>query len=362
MMIKKHFPIVIVVAAIFFTSACNNKDKGSEKSTIDQKGETKTTTEASPIAKRIDSLSLVIAAEPKNIDALIARGNAYIDNKNPAYARADADAAFYLDSTRKDVLLLRGDVNYVLNQTRRSRDMWQMCSELFPNDTECRLRIAELYMAIKDLDNALKYLNEILDIDERNANALFMKGVVIRDRNQDTTLALQYIQRAIDVRDGNYIEALDMMGTILSWKNDPMAIQYFKNAIAINPNRDDLYLKLGLSYANLEEYNAALEAYEKALQLNPRNDEVHFNIGFINISLQNYDLAIDNFNKAIDLKEMNVKAIYGRAFAYEMRGDVMNAAKDYQTCLGMFPDYEPARIGLERVQRMIQSEGMQMPE
>lgn len=361
-MVKKQISFLSIVAAIILTTACDNRDKSTDTSTSNQKGATESTREASPVAQRIDSLSLLIAEEPKNIDALVSRGNAYIDNKNPAYARADADAAFFLDSTRKDVLLLRGDVNYVLNQTRRSRDMWEKCSALFPKDTECRLRIAELYMAIKDLDNALKYLNEVLDIDERNANALFMKGVVIRDRNQDTTLALQYIQRAIDVKDGNYIEALDMMGTILSWKNDPMAIQYFKNAIALNPNRDDLYLKLGLSYANIEEYNAALEAYEKALQLNPRNDEVHFNIGFINISLQNYDLAIDNFNKAIDLKEMNVKAIYGRAFAYEMRGDVMNAAKDYQTCLGMFPDYEPAKIGLQRIQRMTQGENIQIPE
>ncbi|MCH8546065.1 MAG: tetratricopeptide repeat protein [Cryomorphaceae bacterium] len=360
-MIKNNLVLLSLITIVGIFSSCESKDKGSEASSTGQKSNANTTTETSPLAEKIDSLSLVIAEEPKNIDALIARGNAYIDNKNPAYARADADAAFFLDSTRKDVLLLRGDVNYVLNQTRRSRDMWEKCSALFPKDTECRLRIAELYMAIKDLDNALKFLNEVLDIDERNANALFMKGVVIRDRNQDTTLALQYIQRAIDVRDGNYIEALDMMGTILSWKNDPMAIQYFKNAIALNPNRDDLYLKLGLSYANIEEYNAALEAYEKALQLNPRNDEVHFNIGFINISLQNYDLAIDNFNKAIDLKEMNVRAIYGRAFAYEMRGDVMNAAKDYQTCLGMFPDYEPARIGLERIQRMTKDDNIELP-
>ena len=315
-----------------------------------------------PVKQTIDSLSQVIANDPKNIDALIARGNAYIDYKNPAYARADADAAFFLDSTRADVLLLRGDVHYITNKTRMSRDMWERCGQLYPDNTECRMRIAELYLAIQDFDNALKRLNEVLDIDERSATALFMKGVVVRDRNADTAMAMKYFQRAIDVRGGNYVEALDMMGVMLTQKGDPMAIQYFKNAIQYAPNRDDLYHKLGLAYANEEEYNAALEAYEMALQLNPRNDEVHFNIGFINISLQNYDLAIDNFNRALDIRDMNVKALYGRAFAYEMRGDVMNAAKDYQSCLGMFPDYEPARIGLDRVQRMMQDDGVAIPE
>ncbi len=351
----KPFLFLMIMSVV----ACQSPESSP---TIDQQSEQKESTKkagVNPIKQTIDSLSQVIANEPRNIDALIARGNAYIDYKNPAYARADADAAFFLDSSRADVLLLRGDVNYITNKTRLSRDMWERCGQLYPNNTECRMRIAELYLAIQDFDNALKRLNEVLDIDERSATALFMKGVVVRDRNRDTAMAMKYFQRAIDVRGGNYVEALDMMGVMLTHKGDPMAIQYFKNAIQYAPNRDDLYHKLGLAYANEEEYNAALEAYEMALQLNPRNDEVHFNIGFINISLKNYDLAIDNFNRSLDIREMNVKALYGRAFAYEMRGDVMNAAKDYQSCLGMFPDYEPARIGLSRVQRMMQEDGVE---
>ncbi len=350
-----------VLAVLMSAFACQSST--TESTTVDETTPSETTTKQpiNPIKQAIDSLSQVIANDPKNIDALIARGNAYIDNKNPAYARADADAAFFLDSTREDVLLLRGDVNYITNKTRMSRDMWERCGQLYPNNTECRMRIAELYLAIQDFESALKRLNEVLDIDERNPTALFMKGVVVRDRNGDTAMAMKYFQRAIDVRGGNYVEALDMMGVMLTRKGDPMAIQYFKNAIENAPNRDDLYHKLGLAYANEEEYNAALEAYEKALQLNPRNDEVHFNIGFINISLRNYDLAIENFNRSLDIREMNVKALYGRGFAYEMRGDVMNAARDYQSCLGMFPDYEPAQIGLERVQRMTQDDGIELP-
>lgn len=351
-MIRRLFRIhsLVLIATVF---ACQSPEKkpSSEDApaVVDDKKQ-----EVNPIKETIDSLSQAIAQQPKNTDALVARGNAYLDYKNPAYARADADAAFYLDSSREDVLLLRGDVHYVLNKTRQSRNMWERCGNLFPNNTECRLRIAELYLAIQDLDNALKRLNEILEIDERNATALFMKGVIIRDRNADTAMAMQYFQRAIDLRDGHYVEALDMMGVMLSHKGDPMAVQYFKNAIQHAPNRDDLYHKLGLAYANQEEYNNALEAYQQAIQLNPRNDEVHFNIGFINISLQNYDLAIDNFNSALDIREMNIKALYGRAFAYEMRGDITNASRDYQSCLTMFPDYEPAQIGLQRIERMKQ--------
>ena len=350
---------IFVIAAVL-SVACKNSGSDANNDTVQRENTEKQEEVKAPDIHKviIDSLSGVLDKNPKDIASLVARGNAYLDAKNPAYARADADAAYYLDSTKANVLLLRGDVYYVLNKTRISRDMWERCSNQFPKDKDCRLRMAELYLAVKDLESALKRVNEVLEIEPKEATALFMKGVCIRDLYADTALAMQYFQRAIDMRDGDYIEALDMMGVMLSHKRDPMAISYFKNALALDPNRADLYHKIGLSYTYEDEYNAALEAYEKSLQLNPRNDEVYFNIGFIHITLHNYDLAIDNFNKSLAIREMNVKALYGRGFAYEMRGDVMNAAKDYKSCLGMYPDYNPAKVALQRIDRMMKEDNI----
>jgi tetratricopeptide (TPR) repeat protein len=338
--------------------ACTNSENISPKKTKETATLKDSDARLADLQRKIDSLSTLNLERPNNIDVLLKRAELYMEVPNPSYAKADVDAAFFLDSSRADVLLSRGEVYYVLNKTRTSRDMWEKCASLFSDDVECRMRMTELYIAVGDFEAALKLINEVLNLEPQRANAIFMKGVIVRDLYADTTLAMQYFQRAIDLKDGNYIEALDMMGVMLAHKQDPMAIQYFKNALELAPNRADLYHKIGLSYTYIDEYNSALEAYEKSLQLNPRNDEVYFNIGFIHISLKNYDLAIDNFNKALELREMGVKALYGRAFAYEMRGDVLNARKDYQSCLGMFPDYKPAQIGLERVNRMLAEEGI----
>ncbi|MCC5918660.1 MAG: tetratricopeptide repeat protein [Cryomorphaceae bacterium] len=344
----------------FTIPACNSGEQSQPKEKAEETNSKKAPQQDEKIKAKLDSLNGILDRNPNNLEALLARGNTYLDALNPAYARADADAAYFLDSTSEDVLLLRGDVNYVLNRTRLSRDMWERCSQLFPKNTECRLRAAELYLAVQDLEKALEKVNEVLNVDAQNPKAIFMKGVIVRDKYADTTLALQYFQRAIDLKDGDYIEAIDMMGTLLANKRDPMAIQYFKNALEIDPNRYDLYAKMGLVYTYEEDYNAALEYYEKSLQLKPRNDEVYFNIGFIHITLKNYDLAIDNFNKSLEIREMNVKALYGRGFAYEMRGDVMNAARDYQSCLGMFPDYNPAKEGIARLKRITKDDDIDL--
>lgn len=355
---KRSFSMqkLILLLALFILFSCENPqniNSSNEEAAIESSEENP---RLARLQKSIDSLSTLNLERPKDIDVLMERAKKYMEIPNPAYAKSDVDAAFFLDSTRADVLLLRGEVYYISNRTRTSRDMWERCAALFPESKDCRLRMSELYLAIGDLEAALKHVNEVLNIEPKHANAIFMKGVVVRDLYADTTLAMQYFQRAIDLKDGQYIEALDMMGVMLAHRKDPQAIQYFKNALKINPNRADLYHKIGLSYTYEEDYNAALESYEKSLQLNRRNDEVYFNIGFIHITLKNYDLAIDNFNQALEIREMGVKALYGRGFAYEMRGDVLNARKDYQSCLGMFPDYKPAQIGLERVNRMIEGE------
>src|SRR5690606_5825236 len=160
-----------------------------------------------------DSLSLYIALNPNDVDALLERAQRYIDQSNLSYAKADVEAAMQVDSTNTDVLLMWGDIHFFANDTRISRNAWQKCIEIDPNNVDCRLKLAELYSVVMDYRKSLELVNEVIEIDPEEPVAYFIKGNNIRDMNGDTALALRYVQQAIEL-DPDYKAAIDWVAVM----------------------------------------------------------------------------------------------------------------------------------------------------
>ena len=338
-MIKK---IVLLGFAVGFLFSCNEVTE-SETSNIVEEEQVK-----SVLDVKIDSITALIESNPERGIYYAERANLWLDNKQISKAIEDVDQAWKLDSASERVLLIRGDAYFIRNQTRVSRDSWLKCIELNPENLICRLRLAELLLAVRDFEASLTQVNEILKQDARNYRATFMKGTIIRDLYGDTNKALQWVQKSIELKE-DYLDAIDMMGVLLSAKGDPLAASYFKNALVYAPNRPDLYYKLGLSEMQQGKYNEAIEAYTTATQLDPKDADSYFNMGYIHVELKNFDIARDFFTQSIQAREENFKAFYGRGYCYEMLGDINNAQNDYKQALSINPDYEAAEISLARL-------------
>ena len=295
-----------------------------------------------------DSLNNWIAEHPTDAQALVARAGYYIDRKNLTYAYADANDAMKLDSLHPDVLLVWGDVNFLQNKTRTSKNAWEKCIRLDKRSVECRLKLAELYNIVQEYRKSLQLVNEVIDINPDEPIAYYIKGINLRDMNGDTNSALQYFQKAIDL-DNNYISALDMMGVMLSAKKDPLAVAYFDRILALKPNDLTTYYNIGMYHLKMQDWNKAIQAFTTCTQLNTSDIESLFNLGYIHLQLGRNDIARDYFSAALAVQPVNHRALYGRAYAYEMLGDITNAEKDYREALTYNPQHEASKIGLQRV-------------
>ena len=79
-------------------------------------------------------------------------------------------------------------------------------------------------------------------------------------------------------------------------------------------------------------------------------------MAYIHIELKQYQQARDLFTKSIQANDRNYRAYYGRGYAFEMLGDVLNAKKDYQKVLEMLPMHQPSAEALARVNRTIKGQ------
>jgi Tfp pilus assembly protein PilF len=72
-----------------------------------------------------------------------------------------------------------------------------------------------------------------------------------------------------------------------------------------------------------------------------------YNLGAIEFGINhNPKLAMDYFTKAINANPKYAEAYFARGTCYQELNDNNNASADYQMCLQLKPNYEPAVDGL----------------
>jgi tetratricopeptide (TPR) repeat protein len=73
----------------------------------------------------------------------------------------------------------------------------------------------------------------------------------------------------------------------------------------------------------------ARELFEKAAELNPENEEAWYGIGVTYMNREKYQTAIEYFGKAIELNAGYTDAFYNRGQAYFYLGEVYRACDDW---------------------------------
>lgn len=335
--------IFFALFATLFLAACQNNTPA--ENTTDNSG---TIDDHGIPASKLDSINKLLSNDELSAEKLALRAKVYLSANNVNAARVDIGKALLLDTNLAVVYDARGEMNFMLSKGRAAQKDWERCIKLDPNNTNCLLSLTELYVTVNNYERALEMANRLLDIDNKNPQAYFMKGIIVRDFKQDTGLALQYFQNAVDLKQ-DYIEALDMLGVTLANRGDTLAPFYYQRIIDQQPQRWDIYYKMGVYYMSQNEENRALEAFTKATQINPMDAESYYSMAFIHLQLKQYAKARDLFTQSINARERNYKAHYGRGYSYEMLGDVLNAKKDYQQAVKILPQYTPALEALSRV-------------
>jgi tetratricopeptide (TPR) repeat protein len=138
--------------------------------------------------------------------------------------------------------------------------------------------------------------------------------------------------------DPNSLDALRSMG----YANESVgaygqAIEYYRRALAVNPNLVTLYMSLGINYRALQPpaYDQAIAAFSKANSIDPFDVEPLLALSKTNYQVDNLGTAVQYLEQALEL-EPNNPDIYGRL------GMIFHRQKNYEDAL---PALEVAVFG-----------------
>jgi tetratricopeptide (TPR) repeat protein len=330
----------ILLFLFLFNSACHFKENDKPEQI---NHETK--------KEGLQLLNEQIVAQPKNAALYYDRSKLFLEKNDVRQAYEDISKAVALDSTKVDYYLLLADVSFKGLQIQRSIDAFKKAISLDPKNKNAHLKLSELYLYLKAYPQCLAEANEALTIDKNIAKAYFIKGFAYKE-TADTSKALSSFQTAVEIQ-SDYYDAYIQLGNIESARKHKIALQYYNNALRVQPGSTEALYNRGLLLQNMGEIEKAIDDYNAIIKIDDKYADAYYNLGYIDLAYKkNYPSAIGHFTDAIRVNDQYAEAFYNRGVAYDLSGDRKSAEKDYRQALVIVPTFKLAKERLREKKRI----------
>lgn len=127
------------------------------------------------------------------------------------------------------------------------------------------------------------------------------------------------------------------------------ALDYYRTAIAKEPNNAKLYNKIGIAELQLSRFNEARKDFELAIKNDREFADACNNLGVSYYSLKKYGKAIKHYEAAIKLRQDSASFYSNLGAAYFSRNQFEKASLAYKEALRIDPDIfeKTSRTGVQ---------------
>lgn len=336
----KNRHIVLVFSLLLFSIfACKNESAQKAQKTGYEK----------PMDEALVEINKKILHDSMNPSLYVDRSQYYIKNGKMEEALSSLKKAVELDSLNffawdnlVDIYMLTG--RYLDCESA----MYHLLS-LDPQNASTLIKLSKYFLVIKNYDESKSYANQAIKIDKDNAQAYYVLGANYVEQG-DTGIAIKNFIRSTEL-DPNFYDSQLHLAIVYETRNNPLAAEYYKNAIRIRPKHLPTQYSLGMFYQeNLHQPERALTVYNTILQQDSTFVTAIYNIGYIYlVHAKNPEKALPYFEKAIQLHSNYVEALYNAGCCYEMMGNIPTAKSYYQQALSYNPDFTLASNRLIKI-------------
>ena len=324
---------------------------------------------------------LLPIANRNNVAALLALSQLYQDMGNAQAARDALNRAQLAAPRNADVAYQYGQFLGKQGDLDGAEAQYQRALTNTPDHVPSHLALGGLYTKSGENVEATRHYNAALDAGARAPEQLKQIGQFLFDNGEYATAAtaferaitvnkddpelhhalatadlhLQKLddaqreeQLALDLRDGQYPEALVGLGDIALARNNPgapgVAVAYYNTALKLNSNLTAAHLGLGRASVAAGNWAVAQAHFSDAVRSNPASSEAHFQLGEALVQQSNPNAAISEYARAIQMKPNYPEAYYGLARAQIALEQFELARKNIDSALVLKPGYAHALL------------------
>lgn len=302
-----------------------------------------------PIFKQagLSAITEKIHKDPKNAALYFERGNTLHEMEKDSLAIKDLKKACELDSGKAEYFSAVGNVLFEHKDISGSVQWIKKAVEINPEDGKARMKIAKMFLYIKQYDNAFAQLNIVLRHNVYDPEAYFLKGMVYKDM-KDTGKAISSFLTAVQVAP-EYKPAIIQLAQMYAMKNDPIALKYYDNAFKLDTADVFPIFAKGVFYKDRKDYVNAKLAYTECVMRDHQYANAYLNMGWLLLQQDSLEKAKHQFDLVAKIDPTNAEAYYNRGLCNEWMHNKQDAINDYKQALVFSTDYKEAREGLKRL-------------
>ncbi len=224
---------------------------------------------AEAIASGLQALSL----DADSATALAFLSEIYLDANQPALAEARANQAVEADPESAEAHFARGRWNRESSFINSAAlEDFQAAHEIAPNLPQVMVEMAWLNWAESNFDLAIDQLEQVVEANPNNLDALFALGFIQYQAFGDPNKAQDYLNRCIQV-DPQNTDCLNYLAGIVSLSDLASAAELYRRIIDGGTTNPVYYLRAGLSYANLGDCRSAVSLLRTGYQMEQEQQE-----------------------------------------------------------------------------------------
>lgn len=201
--------------------------------------------------------------------------------------------------------------------------------EIEPNSIVIRKNLGIALFNLKDFDEAIKLLKQVLEKDVAvDAKTLVFLGEALFSVGNDEE-SLSAFQKALEIEPDNVIARYNYGTVLQELKQYEQALKEYDKAVALQPDLAKAFNNRGMTYFLLGNYRKAVADLQKAFALDASIVEVHNNLGVVFSQLGKKKTAHKYFLEAIRLRPDYDRAHYNLALYYRERGKPEEAFRHF---------------------------------
>jgi tetratricopeptide (TPR) repeat protein len=192
---------------------------------------------------------------------------------------------------------------------------------------EAKLLMARVFHGQNDLENAFIIINELLELEPDDAEALGLLTLLHFDMGENE-LAAQTAQHTLDLDPDNYdAQLIDIMLRLPIQDVDVEEIEYLMH---INPNDCRLWFALGSMQMSQGTLDLAAQSFKKAIEIFPEFYDCHIALGWCFLLQDNLEEALNTYQLASELVSELADSWGGLALVYTLKEDFIKAEQFIQ--------------------------------
>lgn len=195
-----------------------------------------------------------------------------------------------------------------------------------PRSVDARIGLARIRFVKEEIEPGVRFINEALEIQPENAEALSLKGVASMQK-QAWKEAVTYLEKARQADPKLKMTYVNLAKSHRKLGNFKEAEAAAHTAIKLNPGNYQAHSELSAILLKTKRMKAGIEEMIEAIRINPLYVRGYLLIGRIYQASGKVDLSIRLYKSGLKLNPLATLLREELAGAYTFKGDFKNAYK-----------------------------------